>query len=102
MPKNSQFIPPALPPKKQKLDSSNASLNNIALTPPISPRIRNDDSFYKNKTEDLLNEGESAILNKPKINENQNVNVEKFTNNDESKEMATVVLRKKPSEVASC
>ncbi|CRK99983.1 CLUMA_CG013275, isoform B [Clunio marinus] len=91
MPKNSQFTPPALPPKKTKISSSNASLNSL-VTPPVSPKIVNDNVFTSSKIEEKINNGPTMIDN----NEAQN-NIGTL-NEDEIKDNGAVVLRKKPNE----
>lgn len=69
---------PALPPKqKPKISSSNASLNN--LTPPVSPKISNDNVFASTKKEAI---------------EKLNTDSEEKINNSEPE----VVLRRKPVE----
>ena len=89
MPKNSQFVPPALPPKKHKINSSNASLNSIT-TPPTSPKISNDDVFTENTHNDeTMNVIPSSIKNQSE--DNQNFGKSEDTENE------TVVLRRKAS-----
>lgn len=92
MPKNSQFIPPALPPKKQKLSSSNASLNNIIITPPISPKVSNSSDFAQDKHEVKVEKESPAVNNKP----NNEESVVKDSPKTDIKENESVVLRKKP------
>lgn len=71
---------PALPPKqKPKFSSSNASLNN--LTPPVSPKISNDNVFTSTRKEAIEKE-------------NLNQDSEEKINNVEPE----VVLRRKPAE----
>lgn len=90
MPKNSQFIPPALPPKKQKLSSSNVSLNNIIITPPISPKVSNiNELVHDEKQQNNEKETSSA-------DDSRN---EKIVNEDSRKEENDVVLRKKPNDM---
>lgn len=88
MPKNSQFTPPALPPKKQRVDSSNVSLNSIN-SPPMSPKISNDNVFSQKQNES----------NEPKEAEShgESEKLSEFDKNDNI-EPETVVLRKKPTE----
>lgn len=81
MPKNSQFTPPALPPKKQKINSSNNSLN-IILTPPVSPKIPNE--LYEIKFSEHKTEDDSKEEIKPEPSPKA-----------EESEVETVVLRKK-------
>lgn len=81
MPKNTQFIPPALPPKKQKITSSNASLN-VIITPPVSPKTSND-----------------AAFNHSKSHEQNELEADQVSENVEDNEPETVVLRKKNSEM---
>lgn len=83
MPKNTQFVPPALPPKKQRITSSNASLN-VIITPPVSPKTSNDTAF---------NHSKSHEKNEVKA-DNHHVSESAGDNEPE-----TVVLRKKPSEM---
>lgn len=91
MPKNSQFVPPALPPKKHKISSSNASLNSIT-TPPTSPKISNDDVFTDNSKRDEMIEVKSSAVRDSSVSEgNQN-----FAKGDET-DNGIVVLRKKAS-----
>lgn len=91
MPKNSQFDPPALPPKKQRNSSSNASLN-VAVTPPVSPKITNEHNFAQDK-----NEEKAQTRNSFKLNSND-VQLRYNSNKNENAEQDTVVLRKKPTE----
>lgn len=94
MPKNSQFVPPALPPKKNKISSSNASLNSIT-TPPTSPKISNDDVFIDNsKINETTIEIKPPTTPDPNILErNQNFAKDDGTGNENE----IVVLRKKAS-----
>lgn len=79
---------PALPPKqKQKINSSNASLNNI-VTPPVSPKLSNDNVFMATRNETIPKE------NKNLVHENN----EKKINNCENEKPEAVVLRRKPTE----
>jgi hypothetical protein len=80
-----------LPPKqKQKINSSNASLNN-SITPPVSPKISNDNVFTNVRNE---------VLEKENLNLNQE-NEEKKINNCDVKDPETVVLRRKPTEMVT-
>lgn len=93
MPKNSQFTPPALPPKKQRIDSSNASLNSMN-SPPMSPKISNDSVFPLNQSEEKDENTETQSKTREKENFQD---CEKH----ESVEPSTVVLRKKPTEMVN-
>lgn len=93
MPKNSQFVPPALPPKKHKITSSNASLNSIT-TPPTSPKMSNDDVFTNN-SKNMENFEENSFSGNI---QNQSDRIHHVKNEDDS-ENETVVLRKKTSEM---
>lgn len=86
MPKNSQFIPPALPPKKSRIGSSNVSLNNV-LTPPVSPNIIAE-AHHNHGAFEKLNE---PITKTPTNNENSPA-----TASSEAEDKTVVVLRKKP------
>lgn len=90
MPKNSQFIPPALPPKKQKLSSSNVSLNNIIITPPISPKVSNINELVHDEKQENNEKQTSSADDSRK---------EKILNEDSRKEDNDVVLRKKPNDM---
>lgn len=81
MPKNTQFIPPALPPKKQKITSSNASLN-VIITPPVSPKTSNE-----------------AAFNHSENHEKNEVGSNQASESVQDNEPETVVLRKKTSEM---
>lgn len=91
MPKNSQFDPPALPPKRQRNSSSNASLN-VAVTPPVSPKITNEHTFAQDKNEEKADTMNSSILSSNETQPRHNT-----TKNDNA-DQDTVVLRKKPTE----
>lgn len=91
MPKNSQFTPPALPPKKQRIDSSNASLNSIN-SPPTSPKISNDSAFPQRQSSG--NEETKEVF----AESNEREKVQDYEKNDDN-EPETVVLRKKPTEM---
>lgn len=93
MPKNSQFDPPALPPKRQRNSSSNASLN-VAVTPPVSPKISNDHCFAQEK-----NEEKEEKRNSSNFTSNEDKQTNNSIKNETTKEPDTVVvLRKKPTE----
>lgn len=92
MPKNSQFTPPALPPKKLRIDSSNASLNSIN-SPPMSPKLSNDNIFPHKQSDDK----EETKETQTETNEHKFEKTEDFEKND-SPEPETVVLRKKPTD----
>lgn len=90
MPKNSQFVPPALPPKKQKTTSaSNASLN-IIVTPPVSPKISNDNAFAQNAVDEKL---EIKLSPSNQSNDGPRISI------SVTPEAETVVLRKKQTEI---
>lgn len=90
MPKNSQFVPPALPPKKQKTTSaSNASLN-IIVTPPVSPKILNDNAFAQNAVDEKL---EIKLSPSNQSNDDPRISI------SVTPETETVVLRKKQTEI---
>lgn len=91
MPKNSQFIPPALPPKRNKISSSNTSLNSIT-TPPTSPKISNDDVFVDNIQSNATVEARQSLAHQT----SQSEGIQNFSKKDEA-ENETVVLRKKAS-----
>lgn len=91
MPKNSQFDPPALPPKKQRTSSSNASLN-VAVTPPVSPKISNEHASAQDKNEERDDARNSSVFNS---NEDQPTHNSINHNNTEQD---AVVLRKKQTE----
>lgn len=88
MPKNCNA--PALPPKKQKLSSSNASLNII--TPPISPKISNENVFTQTKN---IERTSTEILPSQTVSKNSE---KETTLKDDFNEPEVVILRKKPAE----
>lgn len=89
MPKNSQFVPPALPPKKQR--SSNPSIN-VTTTPPVSPKISNDDVFTQHRIDE-----EPVRLLEIKENSPEPSQPESVKSN-ESEPEPVVVLRKKSTD----
>ena len=92
MPKNSQFTPPALPPKKQRITSSNASIN-VTITPPVSPKISNDDVFLNNK-----NEEKQVQIREKSPTTSKSHGAVKNSAKPEEPGFETVVLRKKSTD----
>lgn len=89
MPKNSQFVPPALPPKKQR--SSNPAIN-VTITPPVSPKISNDDVFASHRIDE-----EPVRLLEIKENSPEPSQPESVKSNEVEPE-PVVVLRKKSAD----
>lgn len=91
MPKNSQFTPPALPPKRQRINSSNA-LVNATITPPVSPKFSGDDVFSRTVDEKL----ERIKENSPEASSSNEAF--QYSAKAEEPEFEAVVLRKKSSD----
>lgn len=94
MPKNSQFTPPALPPKKQRTISSNA-LVNVTISPPVSPKFSSgDDDVFSRTVDEKL---ERIKENSPELPTGSEEALQNSTKTDEP-EFEAVVLRKKSSD----